>query len=128
MKRVTIPLRGKEYPMCFSLRVVKACGERFGGLEGLDEALTGGGDSLHALGNCVWLLAQMLDGGYRFDCANGGEAVKPPTEADLLDLFGMDDLADLQSNMMSAMAAGNTRTVEADPEKNGEATQGAAVN
>lgn len=123
MKRVTIPIRGREMPLCFSLRVVKACGDRFGGLDGLDAALTGGGDAIQALCNCTWLLCQMLDAGYRYDAADGKDAVKPPDEEALLDTFGLDDLADLQGNLMAAMTASNQRSVEAAPGKNAETTQ-----
>lgn len=123
MKRVTIPIRGKEMPLCFSLRVVKACGDRFGGLEGLDAALTGSGDAIQALCSCTWLLAQMLDAGYRYDKENGVEAVKPPDEDVLLDTFGLDDLNDLRHSLMTAMSASNERTVEAEPGKNAETTQ-----
>lgn len=118
MKRVEIPIRGTAYPMCFSLRVVKACGEKFGGLDGLDTALTGGGDALEALNNCIWLLSQMLDAGARYDRANGTEAAAPPDEDALLDTFGLDDLADLRGSLAVAMTASNERTVEAEPGKN----------
>ena len=113
MKRVTIPIRGKEMPLCFSLRVMKACGDRFGGLEGLDGALSGNRDAIQALCNCTWLLAQMLDAGYRYDKENGQDAVKPPDEDALLDTFGMDDLAELRASLLTAMTASNQRTVEA---------------
>lgn len=123
MKRVTIPIRGREMPMCFSLRVMKACGDRFGGLDGLDAALTGDGDPIQALCGCTWLLAQMLDAGYRYDKENGVEAVKPPDEDALLDTFGLDDLAELRGSLMTAMTASSKRTVEAEPGKNAETTQ-----
>ena len=123
MKRVTIPIRGEEMPLCFSLRVMKACGGRFGGLEGLDGALSGNGDAIQALFNCTWLLAQMLDAGYRYDKENGQDAVKPPDEDALLDTFGLDDLAELRASLMTAMTASNQRTVEAEPGKNAETTQ-----
>lgn len=123
MKRVTIPIMGREMPMCFSLRVMKACGDRFGGLEGLDDALAGGGDPIQALCNCTWLMAQMLDAGYRYDKENSVEAVKPPDEDALLDTFGLDDLAELRGSLMTAMTASSERTVEAEPGKNAETTQ-----
>lgn len=129
MRRVTIPLQGREMPLCFSLRVMKSCGEHFGGLEGLDGALSArDGDAIQTLCSCVWLLSQMLEAGYRYDQANGAEAVKPPDEEDLLDCFGMDDLAALQRSLMEAMGASNTRTVEADAPKNAGAAPEAAAS
>jgi len=124
MKKVTIPLYGVEYPLCFSLRVVQACGEHFGGLNNMDSALSGGdGDPVKAIGDCVWLLSRMLDAGFRYELANGAEPPKPPTEDALLDRFGLDDLAELQISLMSAMAAGKERTVEVEEPKNAGATQ-----
>lgn len=128
MKRVNLPLHGKEYPMCFSLRVVNACGERFGGLEGLDAALTGGGDALSALNNCVWLLAEMLDAGHKFSALSGVETEHPPTEADLLDLFGLDDLSVLRELLAESMRADRARTVEAAPGKNGDGGEAEATS
>lgn len=124
MKRALISVGGNELPMCFSLRVVNACGEKFGGLEGLEAALTGGGDPLSALNNCVWLLAQMLDAGARHAALNGEQAEPAPSEDDLLDLFGLDDLAALKTSLLNGMAADNARTVEAAPEKNAGAAGG----
>ena len=83
---------------------------------------------MKALDNSVWLLAQLLEGGYRYDRAEGREALKPPSAEDLLDRFGMDDLGELQQNMMAAMVAGSQRTVEAEPGKNGEAAQETAAS
>lgn len=128
MKRVEIPIRGTSYPMCFSLRVVKACGDKFGGLDGLDTALTGGGDALDALSNCIWLLGQMLDAGWRYDRANGGDPAQPPDEEELLDTFGLDDLTELKSSLMVAMTASNERSVEAEPGKNAEAARAQREN
>lgn len=123
MKRVLIHIGDRELPMCFSLRVVDACAERFGGLDGLDTALAGGGDSMQTLRNCVWLLAQMLEAGRRYDALNGADAPLPPADDELLDLFGLDDLSDLRGELARAMAAGSQRSIEVEPEKNGTATR-----
>lgn len=123
MKQIELPINGTEYPLCFSLRVVKACGERFGGLDSLSSALTGNGNAIDALNNVVWMLSQMLDAGYRLAQANGLSATTPPNEDVLLDVFGLDDLAELRQRLTLAMTAGNARTVEAKSGKNGETTR-----
>lgn len=118
MKRVMIPVNGREYPLCFSLRVVNACADRFGGLDHLDTALTGGGNAMDALNNCVWLLGQMLDAGHRYSELNQLGYETPPGQDELLDLFGLDDLAGLKACLTAGMAADQTRSVEAVPGKN----------
>lgn len=123
MKKVMIPLQGVEYPLCFSLRVVQACGERFNGLENMDQAFSGAGDPVHTIGDCIWLLSRMLDAGYRYELGNGAEAKKPPTEDALWDNFSLDDLAELQLHLVEAMNAGKERTVEVEAPKNGEAPE-----
>lgn len=122
MKKVTISMLGTEYPLCFSLRVVRSCGEHFGGLENMDIALTSGGAE-NSIAECIWLLSQMLDAGYRYELCEGKEAQKPPTEDALMDQFGLEDLADLQQCLTDTMNAGKERTVEAEAQKNGEAQE-----
>lgn len=117
MKRFEMPIHGKAYPMCFSLRTVFDCEEKFGGMDHLTSALSGG---IGALKNCIWLLARMLDAGARHDRMNGVEVAEPPDEDDLLDLFGLDDLAELRSTLLEGIAVNQARTVEAAPGKNGD--------
>ena len=41
MRSRTVALAGEEYPLRFSLRVVKTCAEKYGSLEGMFEAIQG---------------------------------------------------------------------------------------
>ena len=64
----------------------------------------------------------MLDAGYRYNKANGLEALPPPDGEALLDLL---DLPELQALLLGAIAGDSARTVEAEPPKNagGEAAE-----
>lgn len=110
----SITIAGREYPLRFTLRVVKACTERYGSLEGLFDT-TQQKDGLQALDESLWLLEAMLDGGRRYNEANGLEAPVPPDQETLLDVL---DLVEMQTAIHSAMAGDSARTVEADPPKN----------
>ncbi len=116
MRSRTVTLAGREYPLRFSLRVVKACAEKYGSLDGMFEAIQGQGAGLEAVDACLWLMEAMLDAGYRYDRANGLEPQAPPDGEALLDLL---DLGEMQGTLLGAIAGDSARTVEADPPKNG---------
>ena len=122
MRTARITLAGKEYPMCFSARVVRACSERYGGIEHLDEKMNG--DAVQSLDEAIWLLSQMMDAGVRYAKINGDESAEAPTADDLYDLFGMDDFAGLKDKIAETITNGNKTTVEAEAPKNGKATPG----
>lgn len=121
MRSRTVALAGEEYPLRFSLRVVKTCAEKYGSLEGMFEAIQGRA-GLEAVDACLWLLDIMLDAGYRYNKANGLEALPPPDGEALLDLL---DLPELQALLLGAIAGDSARTVEAEPPNNagGEAAE-----
>lgn len=124
MRCRTVTLAGIEYPMRFSLRTVKACGEKYGSLEGMFEAIQGksGRGTLEVVDDCLWLMNLMLDAGYRYNLANGQSALEPPPEDLLLDTL---DLAEMQGAMLGAIAGDSERTVEAEPPKNGDGAEAA---
>ena len=108
--------------MCFSARVVRACSERYGGIEHLVEKMSG--DAVQSLDEAIWLLSQMMDAGVRYAKMNGDESAEAPTADDLYDLFGMDDFAGLKDKIAETITNGNKTTVEAEAPKNGKATPG----
>lgn len=123
MRCKTVTLAGIEYPLRFTLRAVKACGEKYGSLEGMFAAIQGKcGDTVGVVDDCLWLLNLMLDAGYRYNLANGQSALEPPPEDLLLDTL---DLAEMQVALLSAIAGDSERTVEAEPPKNGESAEAA---
>lgn len=117
----TVHLCGKAYPLRFSLRVVKACEERYGSLEKMFEAVQmkadGASGGLGVVDDCLWLLSSMLDAGYRYAKLNGDTPEAPPDADMLLDAL---DIPDMQAALFDAITGDNERTVEAKPKKNGE--------
>ena len=118
----TVNLCGTEYPLRFSLRVVKECEKKYGSLEKMFDVVQmkvneeGGG--LGVVDDCLWLLSAMLDAGARYARFNGTPCsdTPPDTEA-LLDVL---DIPDMQKALFTAISGDNARTVEAVPGKNGE--------
>lgn len=115
----TIRLCGKEYPLRFSLRVVKACEERYGSLEHMFDAVQGktGEGNLSIVDDCLWLLTGMLDAGARYAELNGMACDEPPDQETLLDAL---DIPDMQRSIFAAISGDSARSVETDPGKNGE--------
>ncbi len=125
MRNRTITLAGKEYSLRFSLRVVKACTERYGSLDGVFQAIQGKGSEMGVVDECLWLLAAMLDAGWRYDRASGENPPEPPDMDMLLDVL---DLSEARAALVTAIAGDSVRTVEADPPKNGAAAAEAAAD
>ncbi len=125
MRNGTITLAGKEYPLRFSLRVLNACKERYGTLDGIFQALQGAADGMDAIEECLWLLENMLDAGWRYDRINGKNPTQPPDMDMLLDVL---DLSEVQAALVTAIAGDSVRTVKADPPKNGAAAAEAAAD
>lgn len=123
MKESSINILGVSRPLCFSTRVMCACTERYGDLNGLFGVING--DNVgHKLNAITWLLAQMMDAGTRYKRLLGEESPAPVSQDDLLDLYSVNDLGELIQAVQNAMQSDQKRDVEAEPPKNGETTQG----
>lgn len=120
MKVITKRICGEERVLCYSLRVTKAVTERFGS-GGVREKLKESSPS-ETLGAVIWMLTLMMQAGKRYADRNGIPCPPAPSEDDMLDQYGMDDLEELYSAFSAAMAAGSQQSVEAEI-KNGEARQ-----
>lgn len=122
MRTAKMTIGSETYDLCFSLRVANACEERYGSLEGIAPALSGEGKgSMEVLRECLWLLARMLEAGRRWAEHEDQSAPKPPSEDDLLDLWGLDDIPSLKDQVFSTINLSHQREVKAVPQKNGEA-------
>jgi len=124
MKTAKLELNGKTYTMCFSLRVTRDLTERFGGMDGMQEAVTSK-DTSKALDAVVWMLAAMSRAGTLYDKRCGIETEEPLTEDDLFDGTGVDDLQNLRAKMFETITAGQTADIKVEAEKNAETSPGA---
>lgn len=124
MRTASIEIGGKAHLLCFSVRVVRAVTERYGGVERIDTALSAD-DPLKALDEAVWLLATMMDGGARYAKINGLETEPPLTADELLDVMDLNDFGQLRTKIAEAVVSGKETHVEADPGKNAETTPAA---
>ena len=121
MRTAEITLNGVKYPMCFSMRVVRACNERYGGIENIESALKDGGVA-KTMDEAIWLLHTMIDGGVRYERAAGNDAPDAPTLDDMYDICGLEDFSSLREKNSATIVGGSTPedTVGPSP-KNAEA-------
>lgn len=124
MRTGTIEVNQKRYLLCFSARAIRACIERYGKLEAINEALKADNEA-RVMDECFWLLSQMMQAGSRYASLQGIDNPKPLQADDLYDLCGVDDLMHLKASIFETIENGTQRNieVETEPEKNGEATQ-----
>ena len=122
MRTATLTVDGRDYLLCFSARVMRACSERYGGVENIDAAL-GAENTGKALDEAVWLLSKMMDAGARYAKINGQEA-EALTYDDLYDVLSIDDLTSIKGKIAETITNGRATTVEAEPPKNAGTTPG----
>lgn len=120
MKVITKRICGEERVLCYSLRVTKAVTERFG-TGGIREKLKES-STAETLDAVIWMLTLMMQAGKKYADKNGISCPDAPTEDDMLDEYGLDDLEELYGTFSDTMAAGSEQSVEAEP-KNAETTR-----
>lgn len=113
---------GQKRYLCNSVRVTKAIVQKFGSTADMRETLTGE-DTGKTLDAVVWLMLQLMDGGYRYAKINGLPCPEPPSEDDLLDGYDLSDLSSLQMMALKAMNETSAADVEAES-KNAATTVG----
>lgn len=121
MRTAKISIDGRERLLCFSTRVMRACTERYGGVEKIDDVLSPN-DPARALDETIWLMAAMMDAGARYARLNGLDNPEPLSFDDLYDATGIDDLTGLKGKIAETITNGRTPTLDAVPPKNGAAT------
>lgn len=123
MRTAEITLNGVKYPMCFSMRVVRACNERYGGIENIESALKDGGVA-KTMDEAIWLLHTMIDGGVRYERVAGNDSPDAPTLDDMYDICGLEDFSSLREKISATIVGGSTPSVTVESGlKNAEATQ-----
>lgn len=123
MRQVSVEINGVSYPLCYSVRVVKAAVERYGSLEAMSAAIFGE-DGTQSLDERLWLLSQEMAAGAIYASMNGIDAPKPLSVDDILDSVHGMQLGELLTAAINAVAAGSETSIEAEPPKgkNAEAT------
>lgn len=123
MKTAKLELNGKSYTMCFSLRVTRDLAARFGGMEGMQNAVTSK-NTAEALDAVIWMLAAMSKAGSLYDKRCGIETEEPLSEDDLYDGTDPGDLQNLRAKMFETITAGQTADIKVEAEKNAETSPG----
>lgn len=121
MRTATITLAGEERLLCFSTRVLLAVNSKFGSLEALFDQLRDSTDTENSLKAALWVLAQMMNAGYRYGQHEGMNVALPLTEDMILDLCSPVEILDLGSKVQEALSVGTSREVEAKPPKKAKA-------
>lgn len=119
MRVITVEIGGEKRVLCYSLRVIKAIEQKFGGEGEMRAKLTEG--TGQAVDITCWLMSQLMTGGKKYADKMGIACPDPLSAEDMLDLYDVGDLMEMQRTIQSALAAGMTQDVTAES-KNAEAT------
>lgn len=122
MRTGAISINGEKHALCFSLRVVKACVERYGSASGLYDALSCA-DELKALDESMWVLSEMMRAGEKYAKANGIDNPPPMSLDELYDMCDIGDFSNLRTSIIETINNGRATSVEVDS-PNAKATQG----
>jgi len=125
MRQTSVKIDGVEYPLCYSVRVVRAAVERFGSLEAMGKAAFAG-EGAESVDARLWLLAQEMDAGARYAKRCGLDSPAPLTEEEILDSVPGLQIAELLNAAVSAMVESSATSIDAEPpeSKNAGATPG----
>lgn len=123
MRTATINIDGKDHLLCFSMRVMRDCADRYGEFGKIDEALTGGTQA-KTLEELLWLMSRLMDAGSRYASRNRLENAEPLGQEELFDLCHAGDVVMLRNKVTEAIRGGQQTNVEVEPAKNVETTQG----
>lgn len=123
MRSGRIKIDGTEHVLCFSVRVVRNCTERYGEVNGLYQALTDE-NQVRSLDESLWILSQMMEAGAKYAKEKGMPNAAPLTVDQLYDTCDFSDLAGIRSAVMLTISSGKKTNVEAEHSPNAEATQG----
>lgn len=122
MRTTTVKLGGQEYLLCFSVRVSRACSERYGSVENISAALNGKNEAA-VLDEVAWLFSQLTDAGHRYAKINGQNPPPPLSEDTILDCFDVAELMGLVDKIKTSISAGMSTNIELQTVGNAEATR-----
>ncbi|MFR2334515.1 MAG: hypothetical protein ACLS63_16795 [Flavonifractor plautii] len=123
MRTAKLTVNGKEYLLCFSVRVLRAVSERYGDVTHIPEALDQE-DTVRAMDEAFWILSAMMEAGSRYAAHEGMENPAPLTVDQLYDLCDISDCMGLKNKIAETITAGRAVTVEAEAPKNAGTARG----
>lgn len=110
MRTTKITLRGVEYSLCLSTRVMMALEDRSGTFGDFMSSLT-------RIDNKMFLLEQLLRAGYVADRLEGLDPPEPPDTDVLMDGTDLDDYEAINEAITKCLQLGTDRKVEARAKK-----------
>jgi hypothetical protein len=119
VKVINGEIGGEKRILCYSLRVIKAIEEKFGGDVEMRAKLTA--ETSQAVDITCWLMSQLMVSGKKYADKMGMECPEPLSADDMLDLYDVGDLIQMQGMIQGAIASGTQQDVEATS-KNAAAT------
>lgn len=123
MRVGTIGINGKQHVLCFSVRVVRHCTERYGSVNGLYDALSTEND-LQALDEALWILSEMMQAGDKYAKMQRMENAPCMTPEELEDACDLNDFVQMKAAIVLTITRGKETHVEVESSPNAEATQG----
>lgn len=121
MRTGVISIDGKKHLLCYSLRVLRLCTERYGSVGGMGEALSSD-DELKALDEALWVLSALMVAGSKYANENGIENPAPMSVQQLYDCCDINDFVNIRASIIATLNNGRKTTVEVLHPKNAEAT------
>lgn len=113
MRTGYISIDGQRHTLCFSVRVIRLCAERYGAVSGLFEALSGE-DEVKALDESLWILSEMMKAGDKYCKEHGLENAAPLSVDALMDTCDIGDFYNIKASIVVTVNNGKKTRVEAD--------------
>lgn len=123
MRIEKIEIGGVSYPLCYSVRVLMRIQEEYGSMEAFSRALFPD-EIMESLPDRMWLLSEEMKAGARYAQRQGENPPTPLTAEEIMDSVSGSEAATLMNLAIQVVNSSSETSIEAEPRKNGEATQG----
>jgi len=126
-KSYPIEIYGKQFSLCYTVKVTREIDKKYGGIENMPDALKGKAIG-EALSEILDVLIALMRGGYDHEkalAAFSGEAfdeLEPPSKEVLENLYTIEDIVELQNVIFGAAATGQKTDIKLEEQKNVKAT------
>lgn len=123
MKIEKIEIGGVCYPLCYSVRVLMRIQEEYGSMTAFSKALFPE-EIMESLPDRLWLLSEEMKAGARYAQQQGENTPAPLTPEEIMDSVSGSEAATLMNLAIQVVNSSSETSIEAEPRKNAEATQG----